>query len=325
MMSRRLVLGLAVLLLAAPPADAAFVHVDSFGRPGAGRGGFGPRRAGFAGFRLGTSPAGIAIDGRTVLVADPLDHRIQRFTASGRSLGAFGHRGIEPGGANMLSPQGIVAHRGSVFVAMNGNDRVDVFRHGRWRQMFYVRFNVRRVFGFTRGAGAGQLHNPYGIARSPKTGLFYVADLNNSRVNRYNARGAPRGHIGSFGMGPGQFLAPFGVAVDGAGDVWVSDRERNRIQKFDAQGRLLLTLGETGTGPGEFLGPAGLAVDRLGDVYVADVKNRRVQRFAPDGRFLESFGHGALQQPTYVAVDGRCRAYVADYRRVVVFRAESGC
>ena len=325
-MIRRLVLVcLLALLAAAPAAEAAFVRLGSFGGPGRGRGEFGPPRASFGAFLLGTSPAGIAFAGSVILVADPLNHRVHGFTRTGRSLGAFGRRGIAPGGANMLAPHGLVAHRGSVFVAMNGNDRVDIFRRGRWRGMFYVRSNIRRVFGFSRGAGFGQLHNPYGIARSPRTGLFYVADLLNSRVNRYNARGYPRGRIGSFGTGAGQFLAPFGVAVDGGGNVWVSDRELNRLQKFDAQGRLLLGLGETGAGPGEFRSPAGLAVDRSGNLYVADTVNRRIQRFAPDGRFLESFGGGLLLQPTYVAVDSTCRAYVADYRRVVVFRAESGC
>jgi DNA-binding beta-propeller fold protein YncE len=325
MMRRALLLCLLALLVAPPAAEAAFVRVDGFGGPGRGRGDFGPPRASFGAFLLGTSPAGIAVAGSTVLVSDPLNHRIHRFTKRGRSLGSFGRKGIEPRGANMLAPQGLVAHRGSVFVAMNGNDRVDIFRRGRWRGMFYVRFNVRRVFGFSRGAGFGQLHNPYGLARSPRTGLFYVADLLNSRVNRYNARGFPRGTVGSFGAAPGQFLAPFGIAVDAAGDVWASDRELNRLQKFDGQGRLLLNFGETGAGPGEFRSPAGLAVDRSGNVYVADTVNRRIQRFAPDGRFLESFGGGILRQPTYVAVDSSCRAFVADYRRVVVFRADSGC
>jgi sugar lactone lactonase YvrE len=68
-----------------------------------------------------------------------------------------------------------------------------------------------------------------------------------------------------------------------------------------------------------------VAVDRAGNVYVADVRNRRIQRFGPDGRYLESFGQGVLKQPTYVAVDARCSAYVSDYRRVVVFRAEGAC
>jgi tripartite motif-containing protein 71 len=306
----------------APAAHAAYVRVDSFGREGSGPGAFGPPRANFRAFRLQTSPSGIAFAGTTVLVADPLNNRIQRFSAGGRFLGAFGTEGIVPGGARMLSPQGLAVHGGSVYVAMNGNDRVDVFRRGRWRRMFYVRFNVRLVFGFTRGAGLGQLHNPYGIARGPD-GRFYVADLNNSRVNRYDAVGRPRGQIGSFGTGPGRFLAPFGVAIDGAGNVWVSDRDLNRLQKFTPDGRLLLSLGETGSARGEFLSPQGLAVDRAGNVYVADVNNRRVQKFAADGAFLDAFG--GLRQPTYVAVDPQCRVYVSDYRRVVKFADPAGC
>ncbi|MDX6699714.1 MAG: tripartite motif-containing protein 71 [Solirubrobacteraceae bacterium] len=324
-MIRRLALALAAsLLFIAPAAEAAYRVTDSFGRPGRGPGRFGPPRTGFRTFQLGTSPAGIAFAGGTVLVADPLQHRIHRFTKSGRLLGAFGHQGIVPGGAAMLAPQGLVVHRGAVFVAMNGNDRVDVFTRGRWRRMFKVHANVRRTFGFTRGAGPGQLHNPYAIARAP-SGFFYVADLTNGRVNRYNAAGYARGQVGSFGTGPGQFLAPFGVAIDAAGSLWVSDRELNRVQKFDAAGRPLLATGETGAGPGDFRSPQGLAVDRSGNVYVADTVNGRIVELASDGRYLGSFGQGVLRQPTYVAVDSDCRVYVSDYRRVVVFAPDAPC
>lgn len=310
--------------LGAPAARALYRPVGAFGAAGEGLNRFGPPRANHRAFLLGASPAGIAFSGSTVLVADPLQHRIHRFTKRGRPLGSFGRRGIEPVGSNMLQPHGLVVHRGSVFVAMNGNDRVDLFRRGRWRAMFYVRYNVRRTFGFTRGAGYGQLHNPYGIARAPN-GFFLVADLLNGRVNRYNAAGYARGVIGGFGTGPGQFLAPFGVAVDATGSVWVSDREANRLQKFDAAGRPLLAVGETGAGPSAFRAPQGVAVDRSGAVYVADTVNQRIVKLASDGRRLESFGAGVLSQPTYVAVDADCRVYVSDYRRVVVFAPDTAC
>jgi tripartite motif-containing protein 71 len=314
---------LVAVLVAAAPAVAAYRPAGSFGHAGSGPGGFGPPRADFQTFRLLTSPGGVAFAGNTVLVADPLNARIQRFMPSGRFLGAFGHKGVRPG--QFLSPQGLVVHRGKVFVAMNGNDRVDVFTlGGRWRRMFNVFSNVRRTFAMSRGAGRGRLHNPYQIARAPN-GRFYVADLNNSRVNVYTARGFSRGQVGGFGKGPGQFLAPYGVTVDRAGSVYVADRDLNRVQKFDSSGRLVGGWGETGSGPGDFLSPQGMAADKAGNVYVADTNNGRVQKFAPDGTFLESFGQGVLRQPLYVAVGRSCTVYVSDYRRVVRFEDSAGC
>ena len=314
---------LLALLVTAPAAFAGYVYQGSFGHPGGGPGGFGPPRADYRLYRLKTSPGAIAFDGQGNLwVADSLKARVQRFSPSGRYLGGFGRKGITPGG--WLSPQGVVVHRGRLYVAMNGNDRIDVFTlGGRWQRMFTVSYNVRERFAMTRGGGRGQLHNPYQLARAPN-GSFYVADLNNGRVNRYSATGRPRGQIGSFGTGPGQFLSPYGVAVDGAGNVYVSDRDLNQIEKFSPSGQLVATFGETGSGPGEFRSPGGLAIDRSGNLYVADLNNLRVQKLSPDGTFLEAIGVGILQNPNYVAVASDCMVYVSDYRRVARFRPGSG-
>ena len=316
-------LAAAATLSLAAPASAEYRVAGSFGGPGTGKGQFGPPRSDFRTFRLLTSPGGIAFSGNTVYVADPLNARIQRFTKSGRFLGAFGRKGVGPG--EFLSPQGLVVHGGNVFVAMNGNDRVDVYsKRGKWKRMFLVHSNVRRTHSMARGGDRGQLHNPYQIARGPN-GRFYVADLTNGRVNVYTGRGFSRGQIGDFGAQPGQFLSPYGVAVDGAGNVWASDRDLNRISKFAPDGRFLGALGETGSGPGDFLSPQGLATDRAGNLYVADTNNARVQKLAPDGTVLATFGQGVLKQPLYVAVDSSCTVFVSDYRRVVKFADAGGC
>jgi tripartite motif-containing protein 71 len=309
-------LGLA-LAAAAAPAQAAYVRVGTLGGPGVGPGRFGPPRAFFRMFRLDTSPSGVAFDDQgNVYVADTLGDQIERFSPGGRVLGPIGRPGFLRAG-QIHHPAGLAVAGGRVYVSDNGNDRVDVLTtSGHSVGMFYAR-TARRA-GTTRGGGPGQLSNPFGIALGAD-GLFYVADLDNSRVNRYDAAGTPRGSLGTFGRAPGRFLGPFGVAADPSGAVWVSDREANRLQKLSPSGAVLATVGGTGTGPGEFISPEGIATDRVGDVYVADLYNRRVQKLAPDGRFLTSFGQGQLRQPTWVAVDSACRVYVSDYRRVVVF------
>jgi DNA-binding beta-propeller fold protein YncE len=319
-----LLAGLVAALAAAAPAPAAYAPAGSFGGPGDGPGGFGPGRADYQDFRMRTSPGGIAFDrAGNLFVADSLHDRIQRFTPGGRYLGAFGRRGITPG--SMLSPQGVVFQGGRLYVANNANDRVDTFSAGgRFQDIFSVPHPLSMFYGLSRGAAYGQLDNPFGMART-RSGYFYVADLNNSRVNRYTSRGRPRGQIGSFGTGPGQFLAPYGVAVDAGGNVYVSDRELNRIQKFSPSGRLLAAWGASGSDSGEFMHPLGLAVDRSGNVYVADQANYRIQKFTSSGAFLESFGEGTLRWPNFVAVDAGCRVYVSDYRRVVTFAPTSGC
>jgi DNA-binding beta-propeller fold protein YncE len=319
-MTRRLLLVAAVLaaaLVAAPAASAARPVIGSFGGPGTGPGKFGPARAEYRAFLLRTGPGGIAFSGNQVLVADSINARIQRFTRDGRFLGAFGVRGILPG--QVLSPQGIAVHRGRVFVVMNGNDRIEVYTvGGRWLHAFHVLSRIRERYAMTRGAGRGQVHNPWGIVRG-RDGTFNVADMNNARVQRFSERGVGRGQVGGFGAGAGQFRAPYGVAADPAGNLWVSDNMLNRVQKFDSRGRLLASVGESGSGPGDFLAPQGLATDRAGNLYVADTNNARVVKLAPDGTFLESFGEGVLTQPVHLAVSDDCTVWVSDYRRVVKF------
>src|SRR5438552_8179000 len=57
---------------------------------------------------------------------------------------------------------------------------------------------------------------------------------------------------GSAGSGNGQFNAPWGVAVDAAGNVYVADTGNNRIQKFTGTGGFLTAWGSAGSGNGQF-------------------------------------------------------------------------
>ena len=84
---------------------------------------------------------------------------------------------------------------------------------------------------------------------------------------------------GSAGSGNGQFNAPWGVAVDAAGNVYVADVANNRIQRFTGTGAFLTAWGSAGTGNGQFENPRGVTVDAAGNVYVADGDNDRIQKF----------------------------------------------
>ena len=85
---------------------------------------------------------------------------------------------------------------------------------------------------------------------------------------------------GSSGNGDGQFDGPFGVAVDGSGNVFVADAGNNRIQKFTNTGTFIGKWGCEGSGDGQFSQPTGVAVDASGNVFVIDFGNSRIQKFA---------------------------------------------
>jgi len=84
---------------------------------------------------------------------------------------------------------------------------------------------------------------------------------------------------GSNGTGDGQFNQPFGVGVDGSGNVYVVDRKNDRIQKFDSSGNFITKWGSVGIGVGQFQGPVDVAGDGSGNVYVSDNSYERIQKF----------------------------------------------
>ena len=71
--------------------------------------------------------------------------------------------------------------------------------------------------------GDGQYGGAYGVA-TDAAGHVYVADPNNSRIQKFTSTGAYLAQWGSPGTGDGQFAGPFAVATDAAGDVYV-DRQ----------------------------------------------------------------------------------------------------
>ena len=93
------------------------------------------------------------------------------------------------------------------------------------------------------------------------------------------AAATPAFEFGSYGQGPGEFLAPHNIAVGPSGVIAVSDAENNRIQLFHPNGTFALEVGSRGSGLGELHGPYGLAFTLNGFLVVSDVGNHRVQVF----------------------------------------------
>jgi len=122
---------------------------------------------------------------------------------------------------------------------------------------------------------------------------------------------------GTYGLAPGQFAYPTGVATNALGEVYVADQSNGRIQKFDAKGNFITQWGTAGGGNGEFDSPQGLAADAAGNVYVVDTFNHRIQKFTSAGAYLTQWGtngagNGQFNYPYGVATDAAGNVYVAD-------------
>ena len=112
-------------------------------------------------------------------VADLKNDRMQIFDKDGKVLKVWGKTGSGPG--EFKSPAGVaIDQEDNVYVTEIGNDRVQVFdKDG----------NFLAMWG-KKGSGVGEFGNLHGIIVDKATGLIYVADTANNRVQVFKRVGA---------------------------------------------------------------------------------------------------------------------------------------
>jgi DNA-binding beta-propeller fold protein YncE len=131
--------------------------------------------------------------------------------------------------------------------------------------------------------------------------------------------------FGSPGRAEGQFVQPFGIAIEGsAGNVYVADTQNDRVQVFTASGGFIRAFG----GPTELSKPVDVAVDRGPpyNVYVTDTNNHRIRKYTPDGRLVQTFGSigtrpGELTLPRALVVEPDGNLLVGEPGRITRFSA----
>jgi DNA-binding beta-propeller fold protein YncE len=233
------------------------------------------------------NPTGVACDGKgDVWVVDTNNHRVQKFDGKlGGYMMKFGSRWNGEGQFN--APWGIAVDRvrGYLYVVDSANFRV---------QKFDMTGEFIMAWG-SFGNGDGQFYFPRGVAVDQEDGSVYVVDMGNHRIQKFDTStnvlpqlltkwgGSPAaGHASSpLAQEAGQLRSPWGITVDGAGDVYVTDTGNHRVEKFDREGNFITQWGGFGNGDGQFNFPYGIAVDARGSVFVVDSGNTRVQQFMP--------------------------------------------
>lgn len=125
-----------------------------------------------------------------------------------------------------------------------------------------------------------------------------VVDALAGRVNVFDVRGGYQKSFGEFGEGSGQFIEPFGIAVNESGEFFVTDSGAHRVSCFSADGKFVREWGSRGLAAGQFFKPRGAVVDSHDRLYVVDWGNHRVQWFARDGTYEGVFGARPYTRPT---------------------------
>lgn len=148
------------------------------------------------------------------------------------------------------------------------------------------------------------LYSPYGITVDGAGNVYFSDKLKNT-IRRISLDGTVSTVAGS-GAGSFQgdggpataagFFQPFGLAVDGSGNIFIADTGDNRVRMVNTSGTIttIAGTGELGTsgdgGPGTSAAlykPSGIALGAGGVVYVSDlsegnlIENARVRKLTP--------------------------------------------
>ena len=289
----------------------------------------------------------LAVDGAgNVYVPD--NFAIRKVTSGGVVTTLAGTAGISGGvdgtgsAARFSYPAGVaVDGSGIVYVADSGNHTI---RKVTPAGVVTTLAGTAGSSGSTNGTGsAARFFFPTGVAVDG-SGNVYVAESSNHTIRKVTSAGVVStlaGSAGSSGSADGagsaaRFNYPFGVAVDGSGNVYVADSSNHTIRKVSSAG-VVTTLAGTalsgvsisadgaGSAAG-FYSPHGVAVDSNGNVYVGDTANHTIRKVTPAGVVTTMAGTAGssgstdgtgsaarFSSPTGVAVDNTGNVYVADY------------
>ncbi|TFG06064.1 6-bladed beta-propeller [Candidatus Thorarchaeota archaeon] len=187
--------------------DSQGTYVSQWGSPGEGTSEF-------------HSPMGIAVRNSNgyIYVADMGNDRVQYFDSTGNYQGQFGGTGTSTG--QFRRPTGIAINQNNdqVIVADSSNCRVQRFGStGAFQSL------VGSQNSYYGGGGNGYFRTPVGVAVS-SSGIIYVSDVGNDRVQYFSSTGTYQGQWGSDGTGNGDFRFNYGIALNGSNYVYTSER-----------------------------------------------------------------------------------------------------
>ncbi len=185
-------------------------------------------------------------------------------------------------------------------------------------------------------------------------GNMYIADTFHYRIRKVAvpvppaiigiittiAGGATNGYTGDNGPATNAKLnAPYGIAIDGAGNLYIADTANNVVRKITAATGIITTVAGNGArgfaGDGlaataaELDSPQTVAIDASGNIFIADTENQRIRKvdavtgiittvagsgtqgYGGDG-LLATSPQTALALPDAVAFDAQGNMYIAD-------------
>jgi hypothetical protein len=245
-------------------------------------------------------PSGIAVDafGRK-FVSDDRQHRVARFDARGRWLGAEGTLGSDVG---QFRRPGAVVLSGTLQIAVLDRENLRVVRYDAFGHVLGVLVDLTQD---ASGPALGHV-DPVDLA-TDRGGSLAIVDRDAERILIYDVGGRFDREIGGFGDRPGLFHGLSGVAFTSRGDLVTTERARARVQRLNPGGRPEASWPLPAA---PHAGALPVAVAESGRVAVADEAAGRLWLFDPTGRLLASRSN--LSGPRALAFGSGDTLYVAE-------------
>ncbi|MBT8485417.1 MAG: hypothetical protein KJO43_07545, partial [Phycisphaerae bacterium] len=278
---------------------------------------------------------------RSIFVADADNNRIQKFSADGDYLLAWGDWG--PFSGLLDEPSGLAWHDGRLFVADRRNHRIQLFDAG---GTLIERWGTHAVLPHE---GEGKLHYPDDLAIAPSGTFAVVAEAFERRVQIFASDPGPAPEAAEATRTVLSRKVPhFGTRLDiDEKLLTIAEPESHRVYVFELSGKIPIIIGdfgERGTRFGQMIRAAGLELDvAQRALLMTDTATRRVQRFHLDydpdapraysrrrGRFSRSDDFAAIAErdgidvawpiePAALEQDADGNWYVVDARNCRVF------
>jgi len=281
------------------------------------------------------------------------------YTVAGDGTAAYGGDGGPSALSKVNVPYGVATDAaGNIYIADHDNNRI---------RKINTSGTITTIAGTGLGsylasqdggpATAAWIKWPIGIAVDASGNVFF-SDAGNNIIRKISTSGiittiagtpgsilpVPPCTCGDGGQATAAQLGnPWGVAVDGAGNVLIADVFNNRIRKINTTTGIISTVAGVGTaawtGDGgqataaKLNEPTGVAVDGAGNILIADNSNNRVRKVNTSGIISTIAGTGLpygytgdggpataahLYYPKGIAVDAPGNVYICDWNNSVV-------
>ena len=165
-------------------------------------------------------PAGLALLGDHLLIADSQRHQVVVCGLHGEFISKFGSRGRAEGEFNFPTHISVDNQR-RIYVTDALNCRI---------QVFDASGHFLRAFGSV-GDGPGRFSRPKGVAVD-RDGHVYVVDGVFNNVQIFDEQGQLLLDWGEAGAAAGQFCLPNAIVINSKNEIFVADAYNHRLQMF---------------------------------------------------------------------------------------------